>query len=65
MRNPAYSRAEIGFIRSYILMNGHMTYKDAESALDDYINATGVKRVGAAIYMAAWRFERGYYDHLC
>lgn len=65
MSKLPYSRVEIGFIWSYIQMNGHMTYKDAQLLHSEYVQTTGSWRPSGAIYMAAWRFEQGYYDHLC
>jgi len=63
--NAPYSRGEIRFIGSFIQLNGHMTYKDAQVLHPEYVQTTGSWRSSGAIYMAAWRFEQGCYDHLC
>lgn len=64
MYKAPYSRGEIGFISSYILMNGHITYIIAERIHSDYVKATGTWRASGAIYQAARRYELGKYNHL-
>jgi len=61
-----YSEKELGIIAFLISKYGHLTYASvsAEHLEDEYFKLTGMPRVGGAIYMVAWRYEQGYYDHL-
>jgi len=60
----AYSKEELLAISDLINDNGHLTYQSTATLEDKYFEKTGVHRVSGALYMAAWRLERGYYDDI-
>ncbi|MGL4986332.1 MAG: hypothetical protein ACRC5H_04240 [Treponemataceae bacterium] len=60
--NKKYSLRELDVIKSLIYKNGHLTYQSVASLENYYFLKTGVHRASGALYMAAWRLERGYYD---
>ena len=59
-----YSIKELRVIKALIRKYGHLTYVKMSCLEDEYYQLTGVHRASGAIYMAAWRLENGYYDHL-
>lgn len=59
-----YSKKEILDIKYLIEKYGHMNYHQWAQTHDEYVEMTGVDRDSAALYMAAWRYERGQYDHM-
>ena len=59
-----YSTKEILAIKDLTEENGHMNYHQWDQKRDEYVEITGVPRNSAALYMAAWRYERGQYDHM-
>ena len=59
-----YSRNELVAIDALIKKYGHLTYVKMSVLENEYYQLTGVHRASGAIYMAAWRLENGYYDHL-
>ncbi|MDY3131766.1 MAG: hypothetical protein SOW31_08565 [Treponema sp.] len=60
----SYTKKELLTIKEMILTNGHLTYQSTSALEEDYFKKTGVHRVSGALYMAAWRLERGYYDNI-
>ena len=60
----AYSISELLVIDFLIRKYGHLTYVKMSVLKNEYYQLTGVHRASGAIYMAAWRLENGYYDHL-
>ena len=60
----AYSKKELLAIDTLIQKYGHLTYVKMSILENEYYQLTGVHRASGAIYMAAWRLENGYYDHL-
>ena len=60
----AYSKQELRAINTLIHKYGHLTYIKMSLLENEYYQLTGVDRASGAIYMAAWRLENGYYDHL-
>ena len=60
----AYSKDELRAIDALIRKYGHLTYVKMSLLEKEYFKLTGVHRASGAIYMAAWRLENGYYDHL-
>lgn len=59
-----YSEEELRAINTLIRKYGHLTYVKTSTLEEEYYQLTGVHRVSGALYMAAWRLENGYYDHL-
>lgn len=59
-----YSEEELHAINTLIRKYGHLTYVKTSILEEEYYQLTGVHRVSSALYMAAWRLENGYYDHL-
>lgn len=59
-----YTKEEVVAISFLIHKYGHLTYVKTSVLEDEYYHLTGVHRVSGALYMAAWRLENGYYDHL-
>ena len=59
-----YSTNELIAIDALIQKYGHLTYVKMSVLENEYYQRTGVHRASGAIYMAAWRLENGYYDHL-
>ena len=59
-----YSIAEIVVLKALIHKYGHLTYIKSSLLEQEYLQLTGVCRASGALYMAAWRLENGYYDHL-
>ncbi len=59
-----YTKNEIAAIDILIHKYGHLTYVKTSILEDEYYQLTNVHRVSGALYMAAWRLENGYYDHL-
>ena len=57
-----YSIKELMVLRMFIQMHGHLTYGKASSLEEEYYHLTGVYRSGGALYMAAWRLEKGHYN---
>ena len=62
--SKAYSKHELRAIYTLIRKYGHLTYIKMSLLENEYYKLTGVHRASGAIYMAAWRLENGYYDHL-
>lgn len=60
----SYSENELLAINTLIRKYGHLTYVKTSTLEEEYYQLTGVHRVSGALYMAAWRLENGYYDHL-
>lgn len=60
----SYSCNELNVIKSLIKKYGHLTYIKSSVLEDEYYRQSGVRRASGALYMAAWRLENGYYDHL-
>ena len=60
----AYSTKELRVINFLIRKYGYLTYVKMSILEEEYYQLTGVHRASGAIYMAAWRLENGYYDHL-
>lgn len=60
----AYSKDELRVIDTLIRKYGHLTYVKMSLLEKEYFELTGIHRASGAIYMAAWRLENGYYDHL-
>lgn len=60
--SKAYSKAELKALYELIIKNGHLTYQSSAALENAYFEKTGVHRASGALYMAAWRLERGYYD---
>jgi len=43
---------------------GNINYYLAAEIEAEYFAETGIHRASGALYMASWRLEKGYYDHL-
>ncbi len=60
-----YSRQQVEALRELRQMaGGHLTYYTAAELEHQFYMLTHVHRASGALYMAAWRDERGDYDHL-
>lgn len=59
-----FSAQEILALRTLRAQYGHITYYLACELEGTYYSMTGTYRAGGAIYMAAWRDEKGLYDKL-
>ena len=60
----AYSEKELEAINTLIKKYGHLTYIKTSILEKEYFKLSGIHRASGALYMAAWRLENGYYDHL-
>lgn len=60
----SYSVKELVVLGSLINKYGHLTYIKSSLLEQEYFQLTRVHRASGALYMAAWRLENGYYDHL-
>ena len=62
--SKSYSKNELVVIKDLIKKNGHLTYEKTQTLVDEYIKRTGSKRARGSLYLAAWRLEKGFYDHI-
>lgn len=62
--SKSYSIKELVILASLIRKYGHLTYIKSSLLEQEYFKLTGIHRASGALYMAAWRLENGYYDHL-
>ncbi len=60
--SKGYSKVELEAIAELLQKHGHLTYQNPEKLADEFYQKTGIKRASGALYMAAWRLEKGYYD---
>jgi len=63
MNNP-YSKFELMTLQRMKQKYGNISYYSAAEIEAEYFAVTGVHRASGALYMASWRLENGYYDHL-
>lgn len=64
MNGSRYSRSEIRVLFEMINKYGHLTYAMTQELHPEYLVKTNTWRSSGAMYQAAYRIERGYYDHL-
>ncbi|MFC2288101.1 hypothetical protein [Treponema lecithinolyticum] len=62
--SKTYSKNELQTLQTFINNIGHLTYQRLSTLESEYAKKTGVHRASGALYMAAWRLERGYYDNI-
>ena len=61
---PPYSKLELITLQKMKQKYGNISYYLAAEIEAEYFAETGVHRASGALYMALWRLEKGYYDHL-
>lgn len=59
-----YTIQELIALQTLIHKYGHLTYVKTSILEKEYYQLTGIYRASGALYMAAWRLEKGYYNHL-
>ena len=59
-----YTIQELMALQTLIHKYGHLTYVKTSILENEYYQLTGIFRASGALYMAAWRLEKGYYNHL-
>ncbi|UTY24240.1 hypothetical protein [Treponema denticola] len=59
-----YSKQEIQTIGFLIQKHGSLSYMKPSDLEDEYFKLTNVKRSHGCLYMASWRFLKGYYESL-
>jgi len=63
MRKP-YSKTELEALLKMKQKYGYISYYKPAEIEAEFFNETGVHRASGALYMASWRLDHGYYDHL-
>jgi len=63
MRKP-YSIPELEALIKIKQRHGYISYCKPAEIESEFFNETGIHRASGALYMASWRLEKGYYDHL-
>jgi hypothetical protein len=61
MRGTPYTGSQLEAIHTLILQHGHLIYSMGYALESAYSHLTGDHRSSGALYMAAWRMEKGYY----
>lgn len=64
MNGSRYNFCEIQVLYDFILKHGHMTYETTQRFQPEFVERTHCWRSSGALYQAAYRTERGYYDDL-
>jgi len=59
-----YSKFELITLQKMKKKYGNINYYLAAEIEAEYFAETGIHRASGALYMASWRLEKGYYDHL-
>ena len=62
--SPAYSYRELSALGLLVAKYGHLTYAYPRQLAAEFTTLTGTHRSHGALYMASWRLENGYYDHM-
>jgi hypothetical protein len=63
MRKP-YSKRELRTLKMLEQKYGNISYYKASEIESEFFAETGVYRASGALYMALWRLNNGYYNHL-
>jgi len=58
-----YTDQQLRAIRQLIAEHGHLYYSMGADLEQQYKLLTGDQRSSGALYMAAWRIEKGEYEH--
>lgn len=59
-----YTKFELITLQKMKQKYGCLNYYKAAEIEAEFFAETGVHRASGALYMASWRLEKGYYDHL-
>jgi hypothetical protein len=63
MRKP-YSVEELNVLIKLKQKHGGISYYKPAEIEAEFFAETGIHRASGALYMASWRIDHGYYDHL-